>query len=136
MRSALAVVLGLVLAAPLTGCRAIALGGKQDVVLTIPKGETVYVDGTVVAPGTIRLKRNRSHVISTDWGWSQKIDMYFAWEVLIWGVLLTGPFELVDFFDGSAFYLDPTSMKVPERPADNPTPKEKRVVPTEEPPQN
>ena len=125
MRNALVVALAILCTTPVAGCRAICCGSKQDVILTVPRGETVYVDGTQVAPGSIRLKRSHDHVISTDWGWSQNIESSFAWEVVLWGILLTGPFELIDFVDGSAFYLDPDFMKVPVQAPDQIQPSDK-----------
>ncbi len=95
------------------GCRTIWLGGKQDVEVVAPRGSRLFLDATPVSPGWLRLRRDRDYTLSTDWGWSQPIRSRLAWETFLWFLLADGPFELLDFIDGSAYYLDPKRIEVP-----------------------
>jgi hypothetical protein len=107
-------VLALVAALALTGCRSIFLGGKQDVIISGPPGETIMVDGTPAVPGPFKLDRSRDHIISTPSGWTTTVESRFASvEFVGFFLFLAGPFELIDFTNGTAYYLDPQIVNVP-----------------------
>jgi len=111
----LALVLAATMAATTGGCRAVFLSHDQDVFVQGPPGSTFFVDGAPAYPGTHRLARDRDHTITTDWGWSQKIDSSFHWTFVLWALTLSGLFEFLDFTNGTAYALSPAEVTIPPR---------------------
>ncbi|MGH7150405.1 MAG: hypothetical protein ACREIU_06900 [Planctomycetota bacterium] len=95
------------------GCRSIWLGGKQDVEVLAPRGTRLLLGDIPISPGPLRLRRDRDYTLTAEGGWSVTIRSRLAWEFFLWFCVADGPFELLDFVDGSAYFLDPRRIEVP-----------------------
>ncbi|MFN0207370.1 MAG: hypothetical protein ACKVS6_13780 [Planctomycetota bacterium] len=112
----LAFIIGLLMTANFSGCRAIFLSRNQDVTINADAKTKITINGLPVNPGIVRLDRGKDHILETEFGWKKEIRSKFAWEFVLWAVIASGIFEFLDFTNETQNFLDPDIIDVPPSP--------------------